>query len=138
MESVCCWVESVHLELKELAAKNIKQQQQPHCALILCAFGFTTGSQAVSPITHGGGSGQVTPGYVATPSFSLKNKLGFPQPKPTPNNCSDGDFDKGFDYRNTDSQTSAQSVSASVHVPFLAPPLMHRFPARLGCILRPQ
>lgn len=36
------------------------------------------GSEAVSPTTHGGGSGQVTPGYVATPAYSIRNKLGFP------------------------------------------------------------
>jgi len=70
------------------------------------------GAEASNPTTHGGGSGQVTPGYVATPLFSLKNKLGSPPAPARKSNCSDGQFDTGFDYRNTDSQTSQSDVDS--------------------------
>ena len=36
------------------------------------------GQEATNPTTHGGGSGQVTPGFVASPAFSIRNKFGFP------------------------------------------------------------
>eukprot|EP00750_Incisomonas_marina_P012704 INCI17143.13.p1 GENE.INCI17143.13~~INCI17143.13.p1 ORF type:complete len:517 (+),score=92.56 INCI17143.13:524-2074(+) len=70
------------------------------------------GKEAAFPTTHGGGSGQVFPGYVATPLWSVRNKLAFPQPSLPKSNCSDGNFEVGFDYRNTDSQSSQGDVSS--------------------------
>ena len=74
------------------------------------------GKEAVFPTTHGGGSGQVFPGYAATPLWSVRNKLSFPQPPLPTNNCSDGNFDVGYDYRNTDSQTSQAGSRHLAHV----------------------
>ena len=70
------------------------------------------GSEAANPTVHGGGSGQVFPAYVASPVFSIRNHLGFPPPKPRPNNCSDGQYDVGYDYRNTDDQTMKTGVAS--------------------------
>ena len=72
------------------------------------------GHEAASPTVHGGGSGQVVPYYTSAPLDAIREALGMPAPPPTPSNCSDAHWDHGFDYRNTDGQTSqsADSVDA--------------------------
>lgn len=69
------------------------------------------GSQATNPTVHGGGSGQVVPYYTSAPLDAIRDVLGLPPPLPTPNNCSAAAWDHGFDYRNTDDQTSKPAAS---------------------------
>lgn len=95
----------------DLAATNWWQVLLKNDGVLPLSAASTTsiaiiGKEAAFPTTHGGGSGQVFPGYVATPLWSVRNKLSFPQPALPTSNCSDGNFDVGYDYRNTDSQTS--------------------------------
>merc|ERR1719183_1274442 len=55
------------------------------------------GSQADKPTVHGGGSGHVDPSWTATPLASIRARIGA-----GPNNCSDGQYEKGVDYHNKD------------------------------------
>ena len=59
------------------------------------------GAQAQSPTVHGGGSGQVIPYYVSSPYDAIRDRLGLAPPPPAANNCSDGHFQEGIDFRNT-------------------------------------
>jgi beta-glucosidase len=73
------------------------------------------GQQAESPVVHGGGSGQVVPYYTSAPLDAIKAVLGIAMSKPVPAaSCKTVQLDHGFDYRNTDAQTStgASSVDA--------------------------
>ena len=58
------------------------------------------GAQAKAPTVHGGGSGQVVPYYTSAPFDAIRAKLGLPPPQPAKNNCSDGNFETGVDFRN--------------------------------------
>jgi beta-glucosidase-like glycosyl hydrolase len=69
------------------------------------------GNEAQNPIVHGGGSGQVAPSYVVSPYVGILNYLGIGAGPSPPNNCSDGHFEVGIDYHNTDDQTSGMADS---------------------------
>ena len=72
------------------------------------------GKTAVEPVVHGGGSGSVSPSFVPSPLDSIRARLGLPGAPPVPPaNCSapGGTWDVGYDYRNTDGQTSASADS---------------------------
>ena len=67
------------------------------------------GAQAVSPAIHGGGSGRVTSYYTSAPLDAIRERLGFPSSGSIASSCSDGKWDVGFDYKNTDDQTHANA-----------------------------
>ena len=72
------------------------------------------GRNAKDATVGGGGSGEVLPAFKAVPFDAICRKLGLTPPRPPlppPANCSDGDFEVGFDYHNTDAQTSASADS---------------------------
>lgn len=60
------------------------------------------GDQATNPTVHGGGSGTVSPKYVANPLAGIQAAVGVPK-----NNCSDGAFEQDIDYHNQNEQSSA-------------------------------
>jgi len=75
---------------------------------------LVVGSQAQSPIVHGGGSGQVFPDYVSTPLTAIMERFNIgpaPPPPVAPNNCSDAHFEVGVDFLNQDDQHMKPATS---------------------------
>eukprot|EP01062_Namystynia_karyoxenos_P036582 TRINITY_DN2664_c0_g1_i1.p1 TRINITY_DN2664_c0_g1~~TRINITY_DN2664_c0_g1_i1.p1 ORF type:complete len:799 (+),score=300.59 TRINITY_DN2664_c0_g1_i1:102-2399(+) len=70
------------------------------------------GAEALTPTSHGGGSGKVDPPYVAAPLNSIRAHYGLAPPGARPNNCSNGAFEHDIDYFNQDDQTSAPAATA--------------------------
>ena len=104
---------------RSLASKSIVLLKNEDGALPLDAKAKVKialiGRTAMDPVVGGGGSGFVAPARKAKPYDAIVAKLGLtssPSPPLPPVNCSDGHFDVGFDYRNTDAQTSAAAGSA--------------------------
>jgi len=74
---------------------------------------LVVGTEAMTPIVHGGGSGQVFPDYVVSPLDGIREHLGIGPTPPPANNCSDGHFLVGVDFFNQHDQTSAPAKSVA-------------------------
>lgn len=66
------------------------------------------GSAGIAPITHGGGSGSVTPARAPSPLFSIQRFLQVPL---RGSNCSSGNFELGYSYEMNDGSTQSDSSS---------------------------
>jgi beta-glucosidase len=101
---------------RDLAVKSTVLLKNDNALLPLdatkpCKVGIF-GSTAMAPNVHGGGSGQVVPYYTSAPLDAIKAVLGISKPAPTPTaNCKTVQLDRGFDYRNTETQTSTGTPS---------------------------
>jgi beta-glucosidase len=69
------------------------------------------GEQAKNPIVHGGGSGEVEPHYVSTPLDAVRVRVGLPPMPTVTSNCSDGNYEEGIDFANSDDQTARAARS---------------------------
>ena len=104
---------------RTLAARSIVLLQNEQSTLPLVAASAPLkvaliGLTAMKPVVAGGGSGYVSASYRPAPYDAILAKMSLvppPSPPPQPANCSEKQYEAGFDYRNTDDQTAADADS---------------------------